>query len=193
MIEKNVPQKLRRNVLFYWIFGSPFSNAGLSILVFLGFLFITGYVRNVWQGEASRNMGSFEFYLFIFSVLIVIFYVYLKWKMFEFSVSDTSITIRSGVFFRHARTINFNDTQNAQLRYGPVSMLFGVKILQAYTASPGQAQTISSKHGSYTIYRPDINICLPSVDAEEVLRMIPIGDVQKVQNIQNSEPAPSVV
>lgn len=174
MIQQNIPLKLATSVLSYKITQAVLSAIFLSVVI------------QFFPQTASYRVEA------IIGVFIVgIVYAYLYWMFFSYQISQTSIVIRSGVIFRSAKTVEFNNLQNASADRGPLLMLFGLSRFNGFTASVGQISFSSSTHtdaqgrttsSSSSTTRPDVDIILPKADAEEMLTWVQSGHIQRVQN-----------
>lgn len=131
---------------------------------------------------AGPAIGIAALVLAVLAIMSILYQV-LYYSMFSFIVTNDRITVTSGILFTSDKSTLFQDVQTASVRRGPIMRMFGLGTLQGFTSSPDQVQIHSSgKGGSYTTYRPDINMVL-SVDDAEILRTQISSTVDKVQMV----------
>lgn len=172
MIIKNIPQKLNIAALYYML---TINSIVLIIIAIVAGIFLQMYAPWI------NTLGAVAVVIFIVA-LPTFLYTFFYWKLFEYVISDDAIMIKSGVIVRGEKSVNFNDIQNAQASYGPITALLGIKKLKAFTASPSQISVVSNgQGGTTTTVTPDVNIILLKAEAEELLKIMRHGDIQKVQ------------
>ena len=183
----NIENKLPDNVLLYRAVVSLISFGIMATFLYL--FFGHGPVNGTVNGKPSTIdlQGTYKILviygipsvLFILSLIYNIFYI----KNFSFLLTDTSISITSGIFFIETRSIDFKDIQSISSSTGPILSLFGLSVLKGFTSSPGQIVISSnSKSGSSISYNPDILITLNKEDSEQLRTFISKADeVSKVK------------
>jgi len=184
----NVPNKLPRNFVTY---KTVISAVSVIILAVILYLFLgNGPTNALVNGKPTvvDIEGALKF-LIIFGIplfLFILMYLYniLYYKTFSFSLTEDFISITSGIIYVSTKTIDFKDVQNISSRRGPMLMIFGLSMLNGFTASPGQLVVTTSSYGRSTSYKPDISIVLNQNDSEELRKFITkeeTNDIQKVE------------
>jgi membrane protein YdbS with pleckstrin-like domain len=85
-------------------------------------------------------------FLLFFSIIIGIFVksifgVFIFLFIFigiSFSIDENTISINSGVIFKHSTSIAFNNIQNIDCAKGPLTGLFELSVLKIWTAASSQ-------------------------------------------------------
>jgi hypothetical protein len=192
MIQKDTTQKLSVRVLLYGLIGGIPGNI-LGSVFFTAIPFMFYQLIPYYFQHRDFNMSVFISPAFGWSALAVFVFnyimFYLGWLLYEYTITDASIIVRSGVIYRTNKSVNFNDLESAQANYGPVSLLFGVKKVVAYSSSPAQVSSYTDKNGTHTTVTPDVSIILVKEDAEELVKLMRVGDIQKVHVIAQESTA----
>ena len=83
---------------------------------------------------------SHETIAFVFDVLFISLGIisYISYRSVSFSIDKNSISINSGILFKHSISILFNSIQNIDCTKGPLSGLFGLSTLKIWTAASSQ-------------------------------------------------------
>lgn len=193
MFQPNAQNKLPGSVLAYWLFKAAILPVVLTII--LVFLSTLGPIQGTSNGQPTTiNVASFG-PLIIFGIPLLLFvlgalYWTLYYSMFSFTLNDQSISITSGILFSQTKTTDFRAVQDVATKRGPLLMIFGLGILQGFTASPDQIRVSSGSFrlggGAFgtnarTTYRPDISIPLPTADAEALRSQI--ATTAQTQNV----------
>ena len=175
MIQLNVSQKLSRAALGYLLLRSGFLAA---VVILVAYLIVV-----------SAQYPTFKLQIVTAAILLSLLssvYIWLWWKLFEYTVAENHIQIRSGVIFRSEKNVNFNDIQSANAVFGPLLAVLGLRQVRGFTSSPEQIVITTTKTGSRTQHIPDIQIILDKQTAEDLLEVIRKGDVHKVQAVSQT-------
>ena len=106
--------------------------------------------------------------LFVLIVAGVAFaYPLLYYLLFTYEVHERSITVNSGILFRQYETIDFKKIQTIDNERGPLLMLFGLTIVEIWTASWDQLSH-SGVNGARVRPRPDMYLILEKNAASEL-------------------------
>src|SRR5580704_12453920 len=128
-----------------------------AIVVF-AYLLRSGLVSSSCRGAMCRSSGkSFIWLLYLFAGLLGARTI-VNTLTCSFVLSDKSITINRGLFFRNSSTIRFDRIQDVRGSRGPLLSAFGLEAIALWTASPDQ-RVGNSK-------RPDGQLFLTVDDAE---------------------------
>lgn len=98
------------------------------------YLSLPSYIFSLFD----NTVNSFFNYLFMMLVLFglpIYFYVTLKFKYLSFIVSNTDITVKSGVFSKKTETIPLSNIQNIVENTSPLMSLFGITKIKIWDAS----------------------------------------------------------
>lgn len=98
------------------------------LLIFVLFSFLD---KNIWL---SLSYVIF----FFFCSLLVLAYTIFSYKFISFVITESAITINSGIVFKRSNTIPFNKTQNIDISRDPLITFFGLSKLDIWTSSPSQ-------------------------------------------------------
>lgn len=205
MIQPNVPNRLPSAYLPYRI---TVLVLGMMVLfgIVTGFLMVASFVSSQPGATQTQTVNGFQQQIpatpfsatpFILAAAVIfaaiailgIFYQFLYYSLFSFTVGDGKITVASGVVFRSEKSTAFEEVQTVAVKRGPFLSLFGLGKLQGFTSSPDQIKIVrSGKGGSYTTYHPDIDLVLASSDAESLRTQV--GST--VKRVEVVSPASSV-
>lgn len=100
--------------------------------------------------------------------LIITLYPILYWYLFSYELSERTITVNSGIFFRQYETIDFGRIQTIDNERGPLLMLFGLTMVKVWTASSGQISFNVGQGSASAHPHPDTVLILSKQDAEEL-------------------------
>jgi len=134
------------------------------VLFFLGLFLSTASVI-----VASAGLTALSLLTLSVVVILVVAYPILHYFLFSYELTEHSITIHSGIIFRQYETINFNRIQVVDNERGPLLMLFGLTIVEIWTASPDQVEVSGSGARSP---HPDARLVLARADAENLKQYI---------------------
>src|SRR3989338_49992 len=100
--------------------------------------------------------------------LIIALYPILYWYLFSYELSEHTITVNSGILFRQYETIDFGKIQSIDNERGPLLMLFGLTMVEIWTASSDQISFNVSPHSTRARPRPDTVLILTKNDAAQL-------------------------
>jgi uncharacterized membrane protein YdbT with pleckstrin-like domain len=126
----SLPQRAQTYLVFRGLLGA-------AILMVLGFV-VSHLPPGVCHGgpcPIGPRMTSLIFYVVGVGVGILGYYFA---QSFALKLTDTNITIHSGVLFRDSMMINFDKVQDVDVFRGPFHMAFNVSVVRIWTASQGQ-------------------------------------------------------
>ncbi len=145
---------------------SALAPAALSLFVLLLGLFLIGGGA-FCSGEGCGLLSpSLLLPVILFVVLVILIYPVLYWYLFSYEVSEHALTVNSGIFFRQYETIDFGRIQTIDNERGPLLWLFGLTIVEIWTASADQMQFSVEKNSVKTRPRPDTLLILRKDDAQ---------------------------
>ena len=117
---------------------------------------------------ANGNWVSTFLMLFFILTLPIWSLVTLSIMYVSFIVTESTITINSGIFFKKSITIPFNQVQNCDSSRGPLSSSFGLSRLRIWTASASQIQINRGKSDN----KPDGELWLQTSQAQALKEFI---------------------
>ncbi len=118
--------------LFYTSLGA------LLAAIFMVYLGVVLVSAQALDGALPPTLTTALLAAIITLALITIAYHALNYALFSFEVNDNAITVYSGVIFRQHETINFSRIQSIENERGPILALFGLTLMEVWTASPNQ-------------------------------------------------------
>jgi membrane protein YdbS with pleckstrin-like domain len=163
-------QKLPERVLWYWLVKQLlfFAIIGFLPLLLLMLIGTEGWTDSQ-TGEAV-NPETIKFIGMVIPVgalgLYILTALYTCWYFitYTYTVGIDRLSIKSGVIVTSDKSVQFEEAENTSLVRGPLLMLFGLGNLRVFTSSPGQLQIVTTKNGTRTIHKPDVDIVLPIAD-----------------------------
>jgi membrane protein YdbS with pleckstrin-like domain len=174
MITQGQETKLPASVLRYWLTLQAVC-FGLAGLIIFGFFALTG--TGGWSssetGEAIapeqvafvRDLVLFGIGgVYILSALLTLWY----FRNFSFVADATGLSTTSGIIVTTEKTVQYEEAENASLVRGPILGLFGLAKLRVFTASPAQIIITTTRGGTTTTHKPDVDMSLPESDAMEL-------------------------
>jgi membrane protein YdbS with pleckstrin-like domain len=165
-----MPQKLSSSVLVYWLVVDAVVVIALALIVGVALYFFG--VDDVATGIATQaDLGARLGLVFGGAVLIYLVraaYRVIYFSLFSYTLGPAAVSIDSGVIIRSHKSVQFEEAQNVDVVRGPLLMLFGLGNLRVFTASPGQVVVVSTKNGTRTIHKPDVDIVLPFAEASSL-------------------------
>jgi len=188
MIQSGAQTKLSQRAIWYRLVGAVIFVAILAIG--LNFVADMGTINATVNGKpttiSTGSMGPLVTTGLPLALLfLIVLYNILYYKMYSFVLDSDKISITSGVVFSSTKTVDFKTIQNISTKRGPILMLFGLKIVQGFTSSPGQLVVTGNRGQTSTTYRPDISIPLIADDAEQLRNLIAqAAEVDKVKIVQ---------
>ncbi|MDD5146043.1 MAG: PH domain-containing protein [Candidatus Pacebacteria bacterium] len=123
MFETNIENKLPLSLKWYAL-------VKIALLFFIFSLIFIVFGKSIW-------LYAF-FFLFIFLGLPLWIYLIFTLKFTSFVITENTITINSGIFFKNSKTISFDKIQNCNASEGILSKMFNLSKLNIWTASPSQ-------------------------------------------------------
>ena len=102
-------------------------------------------------------------------------YSLLRYLLFTYKLTESTITVNSGVIFRQHETIHFSKAQAVDNERGPLLMLFGLTLVEVWTASADQFSPIGEPSVGARP-RPDMTLVLRRDDARTLKDLISRGD-----------------
>jgi len=120
----------------------------------------------VLMSNQAALAGLFSFVVVF--LLPIWLYVVLSYKFTSYVITESLITINSGILFKRSHTIPFTQVQNTNSSRGPLSSAFGLSHLEIWTASPSQIVISKGKSSN----KPDFEIWLDKAQAQEVKEFI---------------------
>ena len=157
--------KLTQPLAALWYTALP--AVGLSLLVlFLGLFFVVG-TEGTCSGDGCAILSP-AFLLPVISivVLLVVSYPILYWYLFSYEVTERTITVNSGILFRQYETIDFGRVQSIDNERGPLLWLFGLTMVEVWTASADQISFSVGNKSAEAHPRPDTTLILKKGDAQ---------------------------
>jgi len=89
-------------------------------------------------GIFAKSIFGVFIFLLIFVAIPLGAILYIKYKNISFSIDENTISINSGVIFKHSTSIAFNNIQNIDCAKGPLTGLFELSVLKIWTAASSQ-------------------------------------------------------
>jgi len=123
MFETNIENKLPLSLKWYAL-------VKIALLFFIFSLIFIVFSKSIWL--------YIFFFLFILFGLPVWIYLMLSLKFISFVITENTITISSGIFFKNSKTISFDKIQNCDTSEGILSKMFNLSKINIWTASPSQ-------------------------------------------------------
>jgi|SRR3989344_557308 len=156
---------LRQPVAALWY--SSLGAAALSLFIlFVGLFFDLG-ASGACSGDGCTFLNPAIIVPLISIVIcVIIVYPVLYWYLFTYELTAQSITVNSGILFRQYETIDFGRVQTIDNERGPLLWLFGLTIVEIWTASADQLEFTMNKHSAHSRPRPDTMLILQSDDAQ---------------------------
>lgn len=195
-----MPQKLSGAATAYIVTGGVIFGIILAIIGVLVLSIGTIAGTQTVNGVTSQSSISAFWPGLVLIVIGILtpFYKLLWCSLFSYAITDLNVTITSGVIFRQSKTIDLVRIQNVDTLYGPLQMLFGIAVLNIWTASPGQFMssssmiTIGNTRQTQMTARPEGRLYLLRQDAENLRAQLSNrGAIQNVNIASSNSVAPS--
>ena len=159
----------RRKQPFMALVYSALGAVALAVfMLVVGLLFAFG-AQNACSGEGCGFLNPATLVPVIVTVgLIIALYPILYWYLFSYELSEHTITVNSGILFRQYETIDFGKIQSIDNERGPLLMLFGLTMVEIWTASSNQISFNVTPHSTRARPRPDTVLILTKRDAAKL-------------------------
>ncbi|WOE74936.1 PH domain-containing protein [Alterisphingorhabdus coralli] len=109
----------------------------LAMIAFLPrFAFAAIPIYFAMRDEMSRAIGFIGGFIIV-STLVALFFTWLKWSRFTFSLGNSEIRITSGVLSRNSRSIPYERVQDVNIEQNLLARIFGLATVKLETGSGG--------------------------------------------------------
>jgi uncharacterized protein len=156
MPELNAPKRQPLPVLWYTLV-APLA---LSLLVLALGLFAST-LSTIGAGLAAAALVAA-----LIAFLLILSYPVVYYLLFSYEVTQTSLTVKSGILFRQYETIPFDRMQVVDNERGPLLMIFGLTMIRMWTSSPDQFNIDTDNGTASSHAEPDATLIIGKNDAE---------------------------
>jgi len=159
----------RRKQPFTALLYSALGAVALAVfMLIIGLLFALA-AEGACSGDGCGYLNAATLVPIILIVgLIIALYPILYWYLFSYELSEHTITVNSGILFRQYETIDFGKIQSIDNERGPLLMLFGLTMVEIWTASSDQISFNVGQGSATARPRPDTVLILTKRQAEEL-------------------------
>ncbi len=140
--------------------------AGLSLLILALGLFFSAAGGSCSGDSCAFLNPSTLLPIVILVTILVLAYPVLYWYLFSYELTERHITINSGILFRQYETIDFGRIQTMDNERGPLLWLFGLTMVEIWTASADQISFSVGNKSTEARPRPDTVLILRENDAQ---------------------------
>jgi membrane protein YdbS with pleckstrin-like domain len=156
MPELNAPKRQPLAVLWYTLI-APLA---LSVLVLALGLFASTL------STIGAALAAAALIAALVAFLLILSYPVLYYVLFSYEVSNSSLTVKSGIIFRQYETIPFDRMQVVDNERGPLLMIFGLTMIRMWTSSPDQFNIDIENSTASSHAEPDATLIIGKDDAE---------------------------
>jgi membrane protein YdbS with pleckstrin-like domain len=118
------------SALFYTSLGAFLA---AIFMVYLGVVLVSSQVLD---GALPQSLSASLLIAIVVVALSTIAYPALHYSLLTYEVHENALTVYSGVVFRQHETINFSRIQSVENERGPILALFGLTLMEVWTARP---------------------------------------------------------
>ena len=130
-----------------------------AFILILGLILAAGSTSGACGADACGLIVPL-LWLFVVAIIVVLCYPVLYYLLFTYELSQSSITVNSGIIFRQYETIQFDKIQALDNERGPLLMLFGLTLVKVWTASADQLVSGEGNNHAQIRPRPDMTLIL---------------------------------
>lgn len=157
---ENTPHRLPQAAFWY---------TALPAIILAFIAVITGAFMRDIVASACMESDCPVFMPLVVPAIVIVFIItalaqpVLSHILFSYSVTNSAITINTGIIFRQYETIDFTRIQTINLERGPLLWLFGLTEVRLWTASADQFN-----QAEHARAQPDTTLYLDRTTAEQL-------------------------
>lgn len=129
----NEPSEQLYPIQTTWVVYS--SLGSLISLIILGFAYILPTTAGITTSQKNTDSYSFYFVIFTVSMIISFIYKFLSKSNFHFALTDQYLNVHSGILSKQNRNIPYGIIQNVLLKQGLLDRIFGLATLRIENAA----------------------------------------------------------
>ena len=114
-------------------------------------IFVVTIFSMLFSFISGSFLGTFLTLYIIFGLPLSII-ILLQYNSISFILENDKITINYGIIVKHSNTIPFHNIQNIENRRSISSQLFGVAVVNIWTASPKQTNSRNERKPDGKLY-----------------------------------------